>query len=232
MLSSLLAKVAFLWVEPRCRKLLGKSGVTLTMTTDLTEQEKALIHTKVLEKYARAAVSPAGGFNYPTGLTGLRQLGYPENWWGDFPPALLESFCGVGNPFSLGPLQPGEQILDIGCGAGFDVAVAALLVGPEGQVVGLDVSPEMVTRAWELAALLPYRNLSFQLASAECLPFPSRFFDLVTSNGAFNLVIDKDAAAHEILRILKPGGRLHLADMVLVNPLPPDQVNRIDNCYQ
>ena len=202
------------------------------MTTDLTDQEKALIHTKILEKYARAAVSPAGSFSYPTGVQGLRQLGYPEDWWRDFPPALLESFCGVGNPFSLGPLQSGEVVLDIGCGAGFDVAVAAHLVGPEGRVAGIDISPDMVTRAWELSALLPFRTLSFQVASAESLPFPARFFDVVTSNGAFNLVIDKDTAAQEILRVLKPGGRLHLADMVLVAPLPTERANRIDNWYQ
>jgi arsenite methyltransferase len=204
----------------------------LTMTSDLTDQEKALIHTKILEKYARAAVSPAGSFNYPTGAPGLRQLGYGEDWWRDFPPALVESFCGVGNPFSLGPLRPGEIVLDLGCGAGFDVAVAARLVGSEGRVVGIDITPDMVTRAWELSALLPFRNLSFQVASAESLPFPSRFFDVVTSNGAFNLVIDKETAAREIFRVLKPGGRLHLADMVLVAPLPSEQANRVDNWYQ
>jgi|UniRef100_A0A7V6A5B1 arsenite methyltransferase len=202
------------------------------MTTDLTNQEKTLIYTKILEKYARAAVSPAGSFNYPTGVQGLRQLSYPEEWWRDFPPALSELFCGVGNPFSLGPLRPGETVLDIGCGAGFDAAVAARLVGREGRVVGLDISPEMVIRAWELSANLPFRNGSFQVASAECLPFPARFFDVVTSNGAFNLVIDKDQAAREILRVLKPGGRLHLADMALVTPLPPERANRIDNWYQ
>jgi arsenite methyltransferase len=202
------------------------------MTTDLTDREKALIHTKILEKYARAAVSPAGSFSYPTGEEGLRQLGYPEDWWRDFPSALLDSFCGVGNPFSLGPLQPGEAVLDLGCGAGFDVAVAARLAGPEGRVVGLDISPEMVARAWELSELLPFRNLSFQVASAECLPFPARFFGVVTSNGAFNLVIDKDMAAQEIFRVLKPGGHLHLSDMVLVNPLPPERANRIANWYQ
>ena len=202
------------------------------MTTDLTDREKALIREKVLEKYAQVAAAPAGSFSYPTGIEGLRQLGYPDEWWRNFPPALLESFCGVGNPFSLGPLVPGEVVLDLGSGGGFDVAVAAHLVGPGGRVVGVDVTPGMVIRAWELAALLPFRNLSFQVASAESLTFPSRFFDAVTSNGAFNLIIDKEKAATEILRVLKPGGRFLLADMVLVAPLPPDRAGLIDNWYQ
>lgn len=202
------------------------------MPTDLTDQDKALIQRKILEKYARVAVSPAGSFSYSTGVQGLRQLGYPEDWRRDFPPALVEAFCGVGNPFSLGQPGPGETVLDVGCGAGFDVAVAARLVGPEGRVVGVDITPEMVSRAWELAVLLPFRNLSFQVASAESLPFPSQFFEVVTSNGIFNLVIDKEKAAQEILRVLKPGGRLLVADMMLVAPLPPKRAGLIDNWYQ
>ena len=131
------------------------------MTTDLTDQEKSLIQEKIRGKYAQAAATLAGCFQYPTGVKGIRQSGYPEEWWQDFPGALLESFCGVGNPFSLGSVHPGEMVLDLGCGAGFDACVAARLVGPAGQVVGVDLTPEMVHRAWKFAALLPFRQLSF-----------------------------------------------------------------------
>lgn len=202
------------------------------MTPDLTDQEKRLIREKIQEKYAQAAVKLAGCFQYPTGVKGIRQLGYPEEWWQNFPVVLLESFCGVGNPFSLGPVHPGEKVLDLGCGTGFDACIAVRLVGPTGQVVGVDVTPEMVNRAWQFASLLPFRNLSFQVASAETLHFPDQFFDVVTSNGVFNLVIEKDKAAEEIFRILKPGGRLHLSDMVLVEPLPSERQSLIENWYQ
>jgi arsenite methyltransferase len=138
----------------------------------------------------------------------------------------------VGNPFSLGPLYPGEAVLDVGYGAGFDAFVAAKLVGPAGRVVGLDVTPEMLARAKENQALLDLTNVSFQVGDAEVLSFPDHHFDVVISNGAINLSLDKEKVLKEVHRVLKPGGRFMIADMVLVADLPMEKAGKIDNWYQ
>ncbi len=202
------------------------------MMQKLTEQEKSLIREKIQEKYDRVAASPSGCFRYPVGREGIITLGYPPELWQDFPETLLASYCGVGNPFSLGPIQPGEAVLDIGCGAGFDVFVAAKLVGSQGRVVGIDVTLRMVEKAKEHLSRLALTNVSFQIGEAEALPFPDKDFDAVISNGVLNLALDKDKAVKEIYRVLKPGGRALLADMVLVESLPPEREQKIDNWYQ
>jgi arsenite methyltransferase len=202
------------------------------MMPELTAQEKELIREKIQEKYGRVAASPAGCFRYPTGREGIEKLGYPLKLWEDWPEALLASFCGVGNPFSLGPIQPGEAVLDIGCGAGFDAFLAARLTGPEGRVVGIDVTPAMVEKAREHGRRLSLGNVAFQPGEAESLPFPDETFDVVISNGVLNLTLDKDKAVAEMHRVLKPGGRAMLADMVLVESLPPERDRKIENWYQ
>jgi arsenite methyltransferase len=138
----------------------------------------------------------------------------------------------VGNPFSLGPLFPGEVVLDIGCGAGVDSLIAARLVGPDGRVVGIDVTLAMLQRARTHQARLGWPQVSFQEAEAEALPFPAGEFDAIISNGVFNLTINKARALNEAHRVLKPGGRIMLADMVLVAELPPDRQGQIANWYQ
>jgi arsenite methyltransferase len=203
------------------------------MSNDLTESEILKVRQGIKEKYDRVAAAGSGScFQYPTGKDGMDLQGYPTEILRDFPPEVLAAFCGVGNPFRLGPLNPGDAVLDIGCGAGVDSLVAARLVGAGGRVVGLDVTPAMVERARAHQARLGLANLSFQVGDAEALPFPDNDFDAVISNGVFNLALDKEKALKETHRVLKPGGRLMMADMVLVAALPPEKSDQVENWFQ
>ncbi len=137
------------------------------------------------------------------------------------PLASRDRFVGVGNPFALEDIHPGEAVLDLGCGAGFDAFVAAQFVGPGGRVAGVDLSPEMlaVAEAGRVENDLP--QIEFREAAVEALPFPDASFDVALSNGVLNLIPDKPAALREIFRVLKPGGRLQACDMALVGDEPP-----------
>jgi arsenite methyltransferase len=203
------------------------------MSPEMTQPEILTVREGIKGKYDRvAAAGPGSSFQYPTGQAGMELQGYPPEIIRDFPPEVLAAFCGVGNPFSLGPLAPGDAVLDLGCGAGVDSLVAAQLVGTGGRVVGLDVTPAMIERARENQARLGFPHVTFQVGEAEALPFPDHDFDAVISNGVFNLTLDKEQALREAHRVLKPGGRLMLADMVLVAALPPDQADKVENWFQ
>lgn len=186
--------------------------------------EVASIREGVAEKYRKVAVSPAGLFRYPTGEASAQGLGYPPGLLAAIPPAIRERFVGVGNPFALGPIHAGEAVLDLGCGAGFDALVAAQLVGASGRVAGIDLSPAMLEVADAGRAELGFRQVEFRVASVEALPFPDPSFDVALSNGVLNLIPDKPAALREVLRVLRPGGRLQACDIGLVHDkLPPDK---------
>jgi arsenite methyltransferase len=203
------------------------------MSPEMTETEILQVRGGIKEKYDRvAAADPGGCFQYPTGKAGMELQGYPLEVLRDFPPEVLAAFCGVGNPFSLGPLAPGDAVLDIGCGAGVDSLVAGHLVGPGGRVAGLDVTPAMIERARVNQARLGFTQVTFQVGEAEVLPFPEDTFDAIISNGVFNLTLNKEKALNEAHRVLKPGGRLRLADMVLVAALPPEMSGRVENWFQ
>jgi len=199
------------------------------MGNDLTTQDKQRIEASVRGKYLKVAASPEGLFRYPTGRAGLEALGYDPDIVRGLPEPVAASYCGVGNPFTLGPIGEGEAVLDIGCGAGVDSIIAAKLAGPSGSVTGIDLVPEMLARARENARLAGVDNVSFQESSAEQLPFPDNSFDVVISNGVFNLVVDKYKALSEVFRVLKPGGRFRLADQVLAGELPQETKARVEN---
>jgi SAM-dependent methyltransferase len=202
------------------------------MEIQLTSKDKKRIETSILGKYAKVAVSPEKLFKYPTGLAGLKALNYDSEIIQTLPEAVLASFCGVGNPFTLGQINEGEAVLDVGCGAGVDTIFAAMVVGPTGRAVGVDMTPEMLVRARESVQVMALENVSFEEASAENLPFEDTSFDVVISNGVFNLVANKQRALSEALRILKSNGRFMVADQILVGQLPKDKKARIKSWFQ
>jgi ubiquinone/menaquinone biosynthesis C-methylase UbiE len=174
----------------------------------------------VRQKYAEVAISSEGKFDYPTGRAGAEGLGYDPVYINEAPPSLLKSFCGVGNPFSLGSLEPGSSVLDIGSGAGFDLYVASRLVGDSGRVCGVDLTREMVDLASQGLAESGLTNVEVTHISSEEIPYSDTTFDVVISNGVINLSPCKQELFQEIYRVLKSGGRLQFADVILEKEMP------------
>jgi ubiquinone/menaquinone biosynthesis C-methylase UbiE len=141
------------------------------------------------------------------------------------PAANLDSFAGTGNPFAAGPILPGETVVDVGSGAGLDALIAGRLVGPHGSVIGVDMTPEMFAKARAGAAAMGLENVAFREGYAESLPAPDASADVVISNGVLNLTLDKTATLREWFRVLRPGGRLQVGDILVERPLPPDALD-------
>ncbi len=181
----------------------------------MTPEQRSLIRDAVRQRYRSVAQGAAGLFRYPTGRQGALLLGYDSELVNSLPEQVLCSFCGVGNPFSVGPVTPGATLLDIGCGSGFDVIVAARLAGPQGRVRGVDISPEMLTQARRNIAATGTTTAEVVCLDDEFLPYEDGLFDLVIANGVFNLSPAKRSLFHEVYRVLRPGGRLQFADIVL-----------------
>ena len=186
-----------------------------------------LLKSEIKKTYASVSREPEKDFVFPTGRAWAEDLGYPEELAG-VPESAAESFAGVANPFSLGRLEPGERVLDLGSGAGTDSLVAAQMVGPDGYVTGIDMTPEMLAKARAAAEEMGVRNVEFVEAEAEKLPFPDGSFDVVVSNGVIDLIPDKDAVFAELFRVLRPGGRIQLADVTIQQPVSEEGKRNID----
>jgi arsenite methyltransferase len=179
-------------------------------------------------KYQAVADTPEVGFHFHTGRPLALMLGYAPAAIDLLPAATVESFAGTGNPLSMGTLRAGETVLDIGCGAGFDALQAAVQVGPAGSVIAVDMTEGMLRRTQEGAAALGLANVAAREGYAEELPVASGSVDVVISNGVINLTPDKVRAMEEIRRVLKPGGRIQLADIVVHRPVPQDAKDDIE----
>ena len=193
-----------------------------------TPVDPVALREEVKAKYQEVAVDPYAEYHFHTGRPLAKRLGYDDAMVDPMPDAAVESFAGVGNPFSLRTLSPGEKVVDIGSGGGFDVFIAAQQVGPEGQVVGIDMTPEMLDKSRQTAQEMGLSNVEFRDGLIEEIPIEDGWADIVISNGVINLCADKELVFDEIRRVLKPGGRLQFADIANGAPVPEAAVKDID----
>ncbi len=202
------------------------------MVNQITQDDLKKIEAGIRDKYSKVAENPEGLFAYPTGRAGMEALKYDPKLVSALPEAVVSLYCGVGNPFSLGKINKGDVILDIGCGAGVDTILAAMMAGPTGRAVGIDIVPEMVQRARSNLEMTDVKNVTFMKTSGEDLPFPDAEFDVVISNGVINLIPDKGAVLKEVMRVLKSAGRLMVADQVATGNVSKDFEARLANWFQ
>jgi arsenite methyltransferase len=187
-----------------------------------------VLRHEIQKTYTEVSTDQDAEFIFPTGRAWAQDLGYPEPELSRVPDGSVESFAGVANPFTLGRLAPGATVLDLGCGAGTDLLIAAQMVGAEGRVIGVDMTPSMLERARESAQAMGLGNVELHESLIETLPLPDASVDVVISNGVIDLVPDKKAVLAEIDRVLRPGGRLQVADVVIHTEVSEDARKRID----
>ena len=197
------------------------------MTEDLVV-DVDMLREQVREKYRDVAVAPHAEYHFHTGRPLARKLGYDSTIVDALPDPAVESFAGVGNPFSLRTIIPGERVVDVGSGAGFDSFVAAAFVGADGRIVGIDMTVEMLAKSSSTAAQMGHAHVEFREGFAEALPVEDGWADVVISNGVINLCADKRAVFDEINRVLRPGGTLQFADIANGRPVPPEALRDID----
>jgi arsenite methyltransferase len=198
------------------------------MITEELAVDPAVLREEVKSKYRDVAINPSGEYHFHTGRPLARRLGYDATLVNSLPDSAVESFAGVANPFSLGSLDKGERVLDAGSGGGFDCFVAAHQVGPEGEVIGIDMLPAMLEKARRTAEFMGFKNIEFREGLLEEIPVDDDWADVVISNGVINLCADKKRVFSELSRVLRPGGRLQFGDIANGKPVPESAIRNID----
>ena len=187
-----------------------------------------VLREEIRKTYTEVSTDTERDFIFPTGRAWAQELGYPEPELSRVPDATVESFAGVANHWPLGRIEPGSVVLDLGCGAGTDLLIAAQMTGPSGRVIGVDMTSSMLERAHASARVMGIESVELHESMIEALPLDDASVDVVISNGVIDLVPDKDAVFDEIDRVLRPGGRMQLADVVIHHEVSEDARARID----
>lgn len=209
----------------------GKTGYaqdTVSQAHSTSPVGLEILRYEIQREYGEVANHPDKGFHFHTGGFLAQMLEYDPHWCEAIPAEAVASFAGTGNPFALGEIQPGDHVVDVGSGAGFDSLIAAHLVGPTGRVVGVDMTAAMLHKAEMAATATGMRQVEFKHGYAESLPLPDEWADVVISNGVINLCPDKPAVFREMYRVLKPGGRLQVADLLIQKAIPEDARKNVD----
>jgi SAM-dependent methyltransferase len=198
----------------------------------LAEHSGEEIKAAVASCYGLVATAPGEGFNFPVGRKFAESVGYPPELLDRSPRGMWESFTGAGNPQTFVDANPGETLLDLGCGAGLDLYLYAQKIGPTEKLFGLDLSQPMLDKARNNLAAVGISNVEWLNASADDIPLPDNSIDLVTANGIYNLSPDKDAVMREVVRVLKPGGRTVFAEIVLTSELPYELRREVNDWFR
>ena len=186
------------------------------------------LRAEVQTKYREVAEAPTAEYHFHTGRAHALRLGYATSPLDQLPDDACEAFAGMANPFHWGTPQPGERVVDLGSGGGMDSFLAALLVGPQGRVIGVDMTPQMLARSRGLAMRLSLDNVEFREGLIEDIPVEDAWADVVISNGVINLCPDKVGVCREVARVLRPGGRMTIADICVEKPVPQEALHDID----
>jgi arsenite methyltransferase len=193
----------------------------------MTNISNNALRDAIKREYAEVAENPHKGYHFHTGREAATRIGYNPELYAGIPEDNISSFAGTGNPFALGPIHQGDLVVDVGSGAGFDSLIAARLVGPKGKVIGIDMTIEMIDRAQAGAKSMGLTNLEFREGLADELPISDEFADVIISNGVLNLTPDKNTTMKEWARVLKPGGRIFIGDIVIEKKMTQEALDDI-----